>query len=273
MASVAESPAVRPTEAALALFREALLDPELRALRENYCRTVVVSLSNVATWLGMDAFLGGGDILGSASHQVQQGSGPTDDQGRHLAFRATSTVVEMAAQLAAGAVLLLDSDLSYAAAALIRQLIEAEYLLTAFGDDFDRAMLWAQATPDEIRRSFSQKKMRTVGQFSNHEYWHHCDMGGHPSPLGRPLLGRGGPASGEQPDVVVVSVWGDLAQHLRRVWFAVDQLLSSEHARYSCVRAKEVEAVQHLEVPWASHDPLAQPVDFALLNDLTNGGG
>jgi hypothetical protein len=131
----------------------------------------------------------------------------------------------------------------------------------------------ARATPDEIRKEFSPKAMRAVGGFSNREYWQHCDMGGHPAPSGRPLLRFNLAANPSDDEFLSASVWGDLAQHLRRLWRAVDTLLCDQHARYSDVRSAERESVEQVDERWRRTDPLAQPVDFALLDGLLEVDG
>jgi hypothetical protein len=73
----------------------------------------------------------------------------------------------------------------YAVGAVIRQLIECEYLLALFNEDLDYAKRWLESTPDEVRESFAPAKMRKLtGTFSNEEYWGHCSTGGHPAPKG-----------------------------------------------------------------------------------------
>jgi hypothetical protein len=258
-----------PTAAAIQLYRDVLLDEQLRAMRTNYCRMASASLASIASWLGFDSALGGGDVPMAGSPATPNTSGATDAD-RHIGFRATAAVVEMAAQLATGSLALLDADLRYAASALIRQLIETEYLLTAFDLDFSRASEWARATPDEIRRSFAPKTMRSLGGFSNQEYWQHCTMGGHPSPTGRRLLQYGLHAPPSEDDFLTASTWGDLAQHLRRLWSTTNHLLSSQHARYAQVRSSQIEQVREIEERWVAADPLAFTVNFALLNDLTS---
>lgn len=250
-----------PSPAAIELYRSALLDPELRALRENYCRVTVGALRSVAGWLGMDSYLGGGDLTFG---QPAVGH----DEERFVAFRGAASVIEMANELAAGALALIDLDLRYASSAMIRQLIETEYLLTAFALEFSRAADWARATPEESRKGFSPKAMRAVGGFSNREYWRHCDMGGHPAPSARPLLRFNLATSPADDEFLSASVWGDLAQHLRRLWQAIDTLLCDQHARYADVRSGERESVEQAEEPWSAADPLAQPVEFAMLDGL-----
>ena len=245
-----------------AVYRKVLLDEDLIQLRVEYSRVVAEELLNVAAWFGIDSLIGAGDLPHTSGPSVRQ------DPDRCAAFRGASAVVEMASELAAAAVAMLDAERRYAAAALVRQLIETEYLLRAFVADLDRAAEWYRSTPSEIRKAFMPKTMRPLGGFSDHEYWTHSDQGGHPSPHGRHLLRFGvhGPLEGDA--FITASMWGDLAQHLRRVWHAVHELLSAHHARFVMVRADPISRVAVLEARWTSEDPLAEPVDSGLLNAL-----
>jgi hypothetical protein len=253
---------------ARSIYRGILVDKELMSLRSNYCRTVADQLATIAGWLGFDSFLGGGDI-------PQLGPGPSPGDGtptpeRYASFRGISAVVEMAAELGAGSVALLEAGLRYAAAALVRQLIEAEYFLSAFVDDISRAAEWFQASPDDIRRNFRPKTMRALGGFSDSEYRTHCDHGGHPSPHGQHLLRYGIYLIPANEDLLTAAAWGDLAQHLRRVWTATESLLSTHHARFTVVRMAEIDAVREVEQRWVARDPLATPIDLTSLNALVS---
>ena len=134
---------------------------------------------------------------------------------RDEAMRGLGVVVEMGAELAAGAVQLLDQELWYAGGSLLRQLIEVEYLTWRFAEDRAAAATWLASTPSEIRKQFSPEAMRraSAGHFQDREYWQHCDIGGHPAPKGRLLLQDHGSPLGSQR-----WLWADLAGHLARLW-------------------------------------------------------
>lgn len=249
-----------------ALYRGMLLDDDLMSLREQFARVTAEQLGNVASWLGFDSLLGAGDI--DTSTPSDEATAPE----RYAAFRGVSAVVEMASELAMGCVSMLDSGHRYAAAALIRQLIECEYLLHAFVEDLSRAASWYRASPSEIRSAFMPKTMRPLGGFSDREYWTHCDQGGHPSPQGRVLLRFGGHGDPADEGFMAASMWGDLAQHLGRVWWAAHDLLSTHHARFVDVRASQIAVVDAIGARWRDADPLSRPVDFSLVNQLASGG-
>lgn len=237
------------------------MDDELGELRRDFCRTAARSLRNVAGWLGIDAVLGGGDL-----------QKPDDvlskNPDRHMGFRATAVVIEMASELVSGAIREIDDDRRFAASALIRQLLESEYLLRAFGQEFSQASKWARSSSEDIRRLFRPATMRQIGGFSNTEYWNHCDMGGHPSPRGRVLLRYSPAVPKDEAEMMAASIWGDLAQHLRRLWLTTDELLVREHARYESVRSCDRDPVNELIELWDDRDPLSRTTDFQLLESL-----
>jgi hypothetical protein len=88
-----------PTAAAFQLYTDTLLDAELRDLRVTYCRAVCATLESIAGWLGVDSYLGAGDV----SADDLAASAATTDRERYAAFRVVAAVTEMAAELASGA--------------------------------------------------------------------------------------------------------------------------------------------------------------------------
>jgi hypothetical protein len=144
----------------------------------------------------------------------------------------------------------------YAVGAVIRQLIECEYLLALFNEDLDYAKRWLESTPDEVRESFAPAKMRKLtGTFSNEEYWGHCSTGGHPAPKGARLLEKLDPRRQSWP-YSAAEVATDLGLHLRRIWKAADSLLGKHHARYERVRADQRRQAEEAWTRWLEADPL-----------------
>jgi hypothetical protein len=155
----------------------------------------------------------------------------------------------------------------YAVAAVIRQLIECDYLLTLFNDDIDQARRWRESTPDEVRESFAPGKMRKLtGKFSNEEYWNHCSTGGHPAPKGARLLEKLDPARQSWP-YSAAELLIDLGLHLQRIWEALDALLMKHHARYERVRAAQRRQAEDAWSQWQEADPV-----FAVLTEGPSGG-
>ena len=136
--------------------------------------------------------------------------------------RALAVVAQMGAELAMGATQLYESERWYAGAALVRQLIEVEYLLFLFATDASEAEKWLKASSKEARRMFSPTKMqeRSAERFNAAEYSIHCEIGGHPRPRGHVLLREHlTPTSHDPTELFDPGVqWVDLAQHVERMW-------------------------------------------------------
>ncbi len=134
---------------------------------------------------------------------------------RNKRGEALAIVTEVAGELALSACTLYSNRAWYAGGALVRSLIETEYLLYLFAHEDHAAEKWLTSSPEQIRKLFSpaQIRRRCTDQFRDSEYWAHCDIGGHPSPMSRQLLRDHSFAHWSHN-----WLWLDLAQHLSRVW-------------------------------------------------------
>lgn len=137
--------------------------------------------------------------------------------------RAVAIVAQMGAELALGASQLYEARRWYAGAALVRQLIETEYLLYLFGTDNAEPERWLSASSEEGRAVFSPTSMRkrSRGRFRSSEYSVHCEFGGHPRPKGHFLLREHFMALPGEARPFIADPrfqWVDLAQHLVRFW-------------------------------------------------------
>lgn len=152
-----------------------------------------------------------------ADHTQADGWARRDEQMLALALLA-----RLASQLASGIAVTLRDDITYAAGALLRQLIEVEYLmLLGYAEPAELAR-WYRATPDQLRKEFTPKKMRAAsdGLFRDQEYWTHCEVGGHPHPRARTLL-----AAYQNPVSPAGVLLPDTVQHIRRLWTSTRLLL------------------------------------------------
>lgn len=120
---------------------------------------------------------------------------------------------------------LLHAKLPYPTAALVRQLVEVEYLLSLFETDAALASQWLAGSPEQLRTMFRPAAMRTQsnGKFRASEYWSHCENGGHPHPRGAALLPCHSDALADNR-----WLWGDLAQHLDRLWRSLEEAIPDE---------------------------------------------
>ncbi|MGO4363491.1 hypothetical protein [Terrabacter sp. RAF57] len=89
-------------------------------------------------------------------------------------------------ELVHGIVHLADVRNAYAASALVRQLVEAEYLAWAFSEDADEAVEWMTSDARARRARWQPRHLRSrAGKlFPASDYSDHCEHGGHPTPSG-----------------------------------------------------------------------------------------
>ncbi len=125
-----------------------------------------------------------------------------------------ATVAQVGAELLGGVGALLPLGNRYAALALIRQLVEVEYLAWAFAEDEPEAASWLRSSPQERRRRWQpgHLRARSAGRFRSTDYGRHCEMGGHPTPDARRAL----------PDHIdgfpTELCWYEATSHGVRIW-------------------------------------------------------
>jgi hypothetical protein len=191
-------------DAARAVAQEAAVDRQSRAAREDVCRLLGVTFRVVGErlWLG-------GYMLGTDRRDGQSPFGFGTD-----AVVGLAVVVQIAGELISGAVALLAQDNLYGAAALLRQLVEVEYLAWAFAEDEQEAMSWMRSDRDERRHMWQPKHLRDRSQdhFRATDYHSHCERGGHPTPDATMLLP--GHSRRQLPELW----WLDLAEHGVSTW-------------------------------------------------------
>jgi hypothetical protein len=123
-----------------------------------------------------------------------------------------ATVTQIGGELSQGAAQLLKEGNLYAGAALIRQIVEVEYLARAFAAQHEKASIWLRADRTERLKFWSPARLRKGSRrFLASDYWNHCELGGHPTTRGMALL----------PDHVRINsalLWVDLAGHLSSIW-------------------------------------------------------
>jgi len=100
-------------------------------------------------------------------------------------------------------------------AALVRQLVEIEYLLCLFAIDDNEPLRWASRDLEAVRKEYQPARMRERcgDRFRVSEYSIHCQVGGHPRFAAAYVLPehlRPGPFSEE---VIFAAGWVDLGQH------------------------------------------------------------
>ena len=156
-------------------------------LRERTGRKLGEALVNVGQLLHVTGnVIGPGRVDGSS----KRGNGDDETVG-------VGALLQVGGELTLGAVHLFACGQNYAGAALVRQLVEVEYLMWAFAENPKDAKKWLDSTPSERQKFFRPVvlRRRSGGRFLDKDYGHHCEMGGHPVPRSMTLLGKRTPRS------------------------------------------------------------------------------
>jgi hypothetical protein len=106
----------------------------------------------------------------------------TADQTRRLL--PAGLVAAIGGELLASTAYLAMGRWAYASAALVRQLVEVEYLAWAVTNDPDDAWEWLKSDKQTRLQRWQPGKIRqrADGRFPNTDYHAHCEAGGHPVP-------------------------------------------------------------------------------------------
>jgi hypothetical protein len=128
----------------------------------------------------------GGKVFGT---DRKQGESPFDN-GSDEAF-GVGGLLAIAADIVKSFHLLIESGRNYSAAALLRQLVEVEYLIWAFANNHKDGAKWLRADKKTRSTEFKPKGIRDLsnGRFPDADYGLHCEFGGHPTPKGFEILG------------------------------------------------------------------------------------
>ncbi|MGH9344315.1 MAG: hypothetical protein ACRD19_11210 [Terriglobia bacterium] len=103
---------------------------------------------------------------------------------------AISVLLRIGSQLVSSAADLFKDGRHYAAAALVRQMVEIEYLAWAFEARDREGQRWLRSDEKERQAFFTPAKLRKAaeGKFRGKDYGYHCELGGHPMPEAGVLL-------------------------------------------------------------------------------------
>ncbi|QMV19938.1 hypothetical protein GOB94_15555 [Granulicella sp. 5B5] len=125
---------------------------------------------------------------------------------------AVSMLLRIASELTGASAELFTTSRCYAASALLRQMVEVEYLAWAFESRDKDAEQWIRSNDEERQDFFRPAKLRKAsqGRFRGKDYGYHCDRGGHPTPRASILL-TGDPANSQL-------LLSDLLGHVGRIW-------------------------------------------------------
>ena len=146
---------------------------------------------------------------------------------------AVALILEIGSSLISGANALFLSGNTYAAAALVRQLVEVEYLAWAFEDDKKEAEKWITSDKEERMKFFTPAKLRKAaqGRFRSKDYGYHCELGGHPVPGANVLL--------ENAELQAQLLLSDMLGHSGRIWDHLVRWADGENKQQAVLSQKE----------------------------------
>lgn len=231
-----------PTEAdrIKQLFAAAEADPDAQAAREHLARTLAEAFRRLGALLWVAGAIIGGDRVAGRS-PFDFGS----DANVGIAL-----VAQIAGELTSGVIALLDQDNIYGAAALLRQIVEVEYLAWAFGSDKAEAETWLRSSRDERLKIWQPRHLRdrSKGRFRGVDYAMHCERGGHPTPYAMQLLPEHPAREG------LGGWWFDLCSHGSSTWRYLSEALPAYGWSDGPPDASVQASVEHAIEVWKSTD-------------------
>jgi len=177
-------------------------------------------------------------------------------------------VVQTAGALTAGIRQLDEAGNVYSASALLRQLVEVEYLSWAFAEDHEEAERWLRSTNHERRNTWQPRHLRarSQGKFRGSDYGFHCEMAGHPTPRAARLL----PDHTPWPEWFVAL---ELAVHGASIWDYV-QVAVEQNGYQDVVASDQARDVTVAVERWRSTDavlPRLRALHDAEVGDTGDG--
>lgn len=188
--------------ALIAAAREAATSPRQITVRYDLAKFTAGTFKQVG-----DELQSVGHIFGSDRVNAKSPYGHGSDE-----IVAVSLLFRIAGELTSASTDLFADGRHYAAAALLRQMVEVEYLAWAFQSRDNDAERWLRSNAEERRNFFSPAKLRQAanGKFRGKDYGYHCELGGHPVPNSSVLLQR--------DEVTCQLLLSDLLGHTGRIW-------------------------------------------------------
>lgn len=236
----------------LVWLRQVTTDRQLARLR---CKTIAgVAPKLEAAGFSLQNF-------GNAADNDETFSSLPGDESRAAAY-TVGELGRIAAELAGVSGELLCGERHYAGAALLRQIVEIEYLTWAFAQEKRDAVEWLNSTSEDRRSYFRAARLRKLAgdRFKDKDYWHHCEQGGHPVPGAGGLIGGSNQAAAQ---ILLV----DLLLHCWRIADALRHwvLLPTND---SIEVPEPLKAAHRLLRAWGERDPYYQ---FACLIEPDSG--
>jgi hypothetical protein len=206
-------------------MRRSALDPLQISARLDLASYTAKTFQEVGTELHII-----GHFFGSDDKDGKSPYGHGDDS-----TVAISMLLRIGSQLVSASADLIADGRHYAGTALIRQLVEVEYLSWAFDTKNEEAARWLRSNHTERINFFTPAKLRKAAgdHFRGVDYGYHCELGGHPVPGSWTLLnGDNAPAQ---------LMLSDCLGHSGRIWDHIcGWARSNSHGRPALLRSKEM---------------------------------
>ena len=217
-------------------------------------------LAEALSW----AFRAGGKALwvGGAMIGPDRAAGESPFEFGSDATVGVAAILQIAGELVRGATALFEDGNRYGAAALVRQLVEAEYLLGLSRKAKTTPRNGCAPLTRSVMQLFRPYQLReqSGGLFRHGDYSHHCGKGGHPSPEGLFLL-PGHP--GGPPEAVFRC---DMNLHGLNIWdFAVEAAGRLGHAEV-LGPIGESSSLNEVRGRWRDEDDLIVILDWLTAN-------
>lgn len=227
----------RPLEPTTQAISAVANEPTLIALRVALARFSSDQFHQV----GAELYLSG-HIIGSDRTTGASPFGHGSDE-----VVAISMLLLIASQLTSASSDLFLDGRSYAAAALLRQMVEIEYLAWAFETRDREAERWLRSNEQQRQDFFKPAKLRKAaqGKFRSKDYGYHCELGGHPVPKAALLLA-------EDPAISQLLL-SDLLGHVGQIW---NHLIGWAKARNEVVILTRTSEMSSRFREWTAKDPL-----------------
>jgi hypothetical protein len=228
-------------------MRKAAVQDDQIAMRMGLARLT----SDVFTIVGNELHAAG-HLVGTDRRDGKSPFGHGDDR-----TVAVAMLLRIAGELVSVSSDTLNTGRHYAGSALVRQLVEVEYLAWAFETNNEDASRWLRSTKDERLKFFSPAKLRAAadGRFRSIDYSYHCELGGHPVPGSWVLLNG---------DVAIAQLMlSDCLGHAERIWVHTGQW-ASDHG-FGGIILKFLPEMAQRYAGWHQQDDLLSlppPPDF-----------
>lgn len=164
---------------------------------------------------------------------------------------AISCLLQVCGELTSASAHLLSGPVHYAGAALLRQVVEVEYLAWSFDNGTRDATRWLRSSKKDRLKFFTPARLReqSDGRFNTKDYGDHCERGGHPVPRSLDLL------DGRSPHLAQLFLV-DLLTHSWRAWDSVTAWGQNADPAVKQLLLTSADPIGKCYTAWVDQDPV-----------------